>query len=429
MPAPIEQLLSRTVYSTDGATAVWNFAFSGGYLDTSHVKAKVTDPLGVVTEIPVTPDMLIGPNQIQIIPPLAGGNTLTLYRKTPRDLPMVDFAEAASLNEVALDTTAKQAVFLAAELEDASGADVLSGVVEAASEAALSANVAAVSSAAAAASASAAADSATAAAAAADSLSGTTSTQRFSGDGTTTVFTLALPAGTLNLRVYIGGLYQQTNTWSRSGTNLVFTQAPPAGTLNIEVDIFASIAAPPFNPLDYAPAAHVGSGGAEHSAATQTTAGFMSATDKEKLDSVVAVSGLVKVAAGVPSAAVPGTDYLAPTGDISGATGLTSTQVVAALGFTPSAATGRLVVSVVGTNTLAVAGGAYVLTANMTLTLPATPAKDDVVAFSNRSGATTCTIARNGSNLMGLAEDMTLDAAYAYGTLVYTDATRGWVFI
>lgn len=89
----------------------------------------------------------------------------------------------------------------------------------------------------------------------------------------------------------------------------------------------------------------------------------------------------------------------------------------------------RLLNSVISGNTTAVASTVYVLTASLTLTLPASPTAGDWVAFTNRSGTTTATIARNGLNIMGLAEDMTLDDAAARGTLVYADATRGWVLI
>ena len=40
---------------------------------------------------------------------------------------------------------------------------------------------------------------------------------------------------------------------------------------------------------------------------------------------------------------------------------------------------------------------------------------------------TGCIVARNGSNIMALAEDITLDIAYSAVTFLYVDATRGWV--
>lgn len=82
---------------------------------------------------------------------------------------------------------------------------------------------------------------------------------------------------------------------------------------------------------------------------------------------------------------------------------------------------------VVGVNTTAVSGRNYVLTASITLTLPATPAAGDLVGVQNSSGTTTATIARNGSNIMSLAQDMTFDRMNVGITLMYADATRGWV--
>jgi hypothetical protein len=64
----------------------------------------------------------------------------------------------------------------------------------------------------------------------------------------------------------------------------------------------------------------------------------------------------------------------------------------------------------------------------LTLTLPSSPAAGDTVSIVNSSGTTTAVIGRNSSNIMSLAEDMTVDkAAGASFTLVYADATRGWV--
>lgn len=83
--------------------------------------------------------------------------------------------------------------------------------------------------------------------------------------------------------------------------------------------------------------------------------------------------------------------------------------------------------TLISTNTNAVNGGFYTLTASLTLTLPATPSSGDVAHVSNRSGVGTCVIDRNGSNIMGLAENMTLDSAQQPFSLVYADATRGWV--
>lgn len=58
----------------------------------------------------------------------------------------------------------------------------------------------------------------------------------FSGNGSTTAFTLTSdPSTENNTSVFISGVYQQKNTYSVSGTTLTFSTAPPSGTGNIEV--------------------------------------------------------------------------------------------------------------------------------------------------------------------------------------------------
>lgn len=58
----------------------------------------------------------------------------------------------------------------------------------------------------------------------------------FSGNGSTTAFTLTSdPSTKNNTAVYISGVYQQKSTYSVSGTTLTFSTAPPSGTANIEV--------------------------------------------------------------------------------------------------------------------------------------------------------------------------------------------------
>lgn len=65
--------------------------------------------------------------------------------------------------------------------------------------------------------------------------------QQFSGDDSTTVFALASDPGAsgASVVIYIGGVYQQIDTYSIVGSTLTFTEAPPAGTENIEVVQFA----------------------------------------------------------------------------------------------------------------------------------------------------------------------------------------------
>ena len=83
----------------------------------------------------------------------------------------------------------------------------------------------------------------------------------------------------------------------------------------------------------------------------------------------------------------------------------------------------------INTNTNADPGKLYVLTANVTVTLPASPSVGNFVGISNLSGYANSVIARNSTNIMGLAEDMNIDSIYAGFTLYYTGAAKGWVIL
>lgn len=89
----------------------------------------------------------------------------------------------------------------------------------------------------------------------------------------------------------------------------------------------------------------------------------------------------------------------------------------------------KYAVSVISASTAAVAGTIYVLTANLVLTLPASPAIADTIKISNLSQVATCSVARNGSKILGAAADLTLDNQYSSFELVFTGDLKGWVII
>jgi hypothetical protein len=61
-------------------------------------------------------------------------------------------------------------------------------------------------------------------------------TDTFSGNGTTTAFTMSVaPANTTSIIVAVTGVVQDPSTYSVSGTTLTFSAAPPTGTSNISV--------------------------------------------------------------------------------------------------------------------------------------------------------------------------------------------------
>jgi hypothetical protein len=67
-------------------------------------------------------------------------------------------------------------------------------------------------------------------------INGTFRSEFFSGDGTTTTFSLAYTTGNeASVIVSVSGVKQQTNTYALINGQLVFTEAPPSGTNNIEI--------------------------------------------------------------------------------------------------------------------------------------------------------------------------------------------------
>lgn len=67
----------------------------------------------------------------------------------------------------------------------------------------------------------------------------------------------------------------------------------------------------------------------------------------------------------------------------------------------------------------------------LTMTLPASPTLGDEVSIIDGTGnaaTNNITISRNGSNIEGTADDLTLDVDAAAFSLVYYNTSRGWIF-
>lgn len=126
---------------------------------------------------------------------------------------------------------------------------------------------------------------------------------------------------------------------------------------------------------------------------------------------------------------------------IGNGSGLTRSTLTAGAGITVTNATGSITIATSGgglpdvivtasTSITAAVNKHYVLTAATlaTVTLPASPTISDTIYVTVANGLTTNVVARNGQNIQGLAEDLTLNAAYAAVQLRYSDATEGWIF-
>jgi hypothetical protein len=71
------------------------------------------------------------------------------------------------------------------------------------------------------------------------------------------------------------------------------------------------------------------------------------------------------------------------------------------------------------------------ISSSVTVTLPASPVIGNEVTFidsGNNLSSNNLTIARNGSNILGAASNLVVSANGSAFTLVYVNATRGWVY-
>jgi hypothetical protein len=109
---------------------------------------------------------------------------------------------------------------------------------------------------------------------------------RFTGDGSTTAFTLSYaPYIKDNAQVYIDGVYQNKDSFATSGTTLTFTEAPPFNSL-IEVVVARTLEA-------------VGTADASTVTFTQTGTGAVATTVERKLQEFVSVKDFGAVGDGV----------------------------------------------------------------------------------------------------------------------------------
>ena len=191
-----------------------------------------------------------------------------------------------------------------------------------------------------------------------------------------------------------------------------------------------------------------------------TGATLAAASNVIEADTVITITGLApdtattQVAQGNITSATalpwtglkPGTDGEIPTFDASGnpafvAVGtathvLTSNGVDTAPTFqAASGGGGGLAWEVISGADTATSGEGFLIDSSggvVTLTLPSTPSEGDTVAvcdYTNSATTNAITVGRNSSNIEGVADDLVIDVDGAGFTLVYSDATRGWVIV
>ena len=109
-----------------------------------------------------------------------------------------------------------------------------------------------------------------------------------------------------------------------------------------------------------------------------------------------------------------------------------STAFVQALLASVNATTGVPVLSLVSAASQTAAAGQHLGLTNAgltTITLPLTPSAGQLLWVTPMNGRFDNVIARNGQNIMGLAEDMRLDSPFLTYALRFTNSAQGWRLI
>jgi hypothetical protein len=274
------------------------------------------------------------------------------------------------------------------------------------------------------------------------STSGTTAFKAAAVAGTTTI-TMPATTGTMALTSDLPTVNNGTLTMAVSGTGLSgsasftanqsgassFTVTSNATNANTASTIVARDASGNFN----AGTITATLSGTASNITSQANSATIASTSANTVSTIVSRDASGNFSAGTITAALSGnaTNITGTLAVSQGGTGATATtgsgNNVLSTGPTILTPTIRKNLSVIGGSTTAVASYAYVLTASLTLTLPASPTIGDWVQVNNSSGTTTAVVARNGQNIQSLAQDMTIDNATASFTLTFSDATRGWV--
>ena len=213
----------------------------------------------------------------------------------------------------------------------------------------------------------------------------------FTGNGTTTAFTMPEAGIENNVFIYIDGVYQSKATYSISGLVVTFSQAPPLNSA-IEMVLAAFI--------------------------TRT----INTPDNNSVNTATIVDGAVttaKLADG--SVTTPKLADLAVTTAKIADLAITAAKLASvpiSVGITTTVTASSLTATV---NT-----AVYVSAAGQTITLPASPTIGQRVIVTVGNFVNTV-VGRNGSKIMSLNADFTMDAAYLSIQFIYTDAVQGWV--
>ena len=257
----------------------------------------------------------------------------------------------------------------------------------------------------------------------------------FTGNGSTTVYTLSSSPTEDNTLVYIDGVYQNKTAYSIVDTALTFSAAPANGAaIEITAATIAAVQASTEFKLN------------QFTGDNSTVAFALSAQTTENNTAVYfdgvyqsksnySISGLTLTFSTAPATGVAVEVMAANAVVVSIGTpdnGTVTTAKIANDAVTAdkiaseAIAVGISSVVTATSLTATVNTHVYVSAAGQTITLPASPTIGQRVLVTVGNFVNTV-IGRNSSNIMSSGTDMTLDSAYLSIQFIYTDATQGWV--
>jgi hypothetical protein len=258
----------------------------------------------------------------------------------------------------------------------------------------------------------------------------------FTGDGSTTTFTLAESASDASmLNVIVNGLMQDVSSYTvTNNTSLVFSEAPPRGA-NIEVRSFVQVevVSTELKSNEFAGNGSTTSFTLGSSAIKNNT--FVYINGVYQFKSTYSVSGTTITFSTAPplgssiEVMVAGftTSIIgSPAADSVGTLAIQDDAVTAAKIASEPVAVGITTVVTSASVTATVNTHVYVSAAGRTITLPASPTIGQRVLVTV-GNFTNTVVGRNGSKIMSSASDFTMNAAYLSIQFIYTDATQGWV--
>lgn len=258
----------------------------------------------------------------------------------------------------------------------------------------------------------------------------------FTGDGSTTTFTMSESASDASmLNVIVNGLMQDVTSYSvTNNTSLVFSEAPPRGA-NIEVRSFVQVEvlSTELKSNEFSGNGSTVSFTLGSSAIKNNT--FVYINGVYQFKSTYSISGTSIIFSTAPPlgssievmvAGFTTSIISSPAADSVGTLAIQGNAVTAAKIASEPVAVGITTVVTSASMTATVNTHVFVDTATQTITLPASPTIGQRVLITV-GNFTDTVVARNGSNIMSSATDFTMDAAYLSIQFIYTDATQGWV--